>query len=86
LRHEINNPLAALSAYAEMLLAQLKGQPELRHRVQQIYDEAQRIRDVVRRTEHVRDELQEYLPGLQMIKLSAPGEPPPGGATGQETK
>jgi len=70
IRHEINNPLAALCAYTEMLLHEVKNQPELRRRVQQIYDEAIRIRDVVRRTEDVRDELQEYLPGLKMIRLA----------------
>ena len=78
LRHEINNPLAALCGYSELLLAQLKDQPDLRRRVQQIYDEAMRIRDVVRKTEHVRDEVEEYQPGLKMIRLRDPGESPAG--------
>jgi CheY-like chemotaxis protein len=77
LRHEINNPLAALCAYAELLLTELKEPPELRHRVEQIYQAAKRIQDVVRKTEHVRDELQEYQPGIKMIKLKHPDALPP---------
>ena len=77
LRHEINNPLAALCGYAELLLKEVKDKPEIRRRIQQIYDEAMRIRDVVRRTEHVKDETQEYLPGMKMIRLSNPDEAPP---------
>lgn len=69
-RHEINNPLAALCGYTELLLQQVKDKPELRRRVQQIYDEAIRIRDVVRKTENVKDEVQDYLPGMKMIRLS----------------
>lgn len=69
LRHEINNPLAALCGYTELLLKDVKDKPDLRRRVQQIYDEAMRIRDVVRCTEYVKDETQEYLPGLKMIRL-----------------
>ncbi|MSR65570.1 MAG: response regulator [Verrucomicrobiae bacterium] len=72
LRHEINNPLAALCGYAELLLKEVKDKPEVRRRVQQIYDEAMRIRDVVRRTEHVKDQTQEYLPGMKMIRLNKP--------------
>jgi len=75
LRHEINNPLAALCGYVELLMAQVKDDPELNKRVKQIYDEAMRISDVVRRTENIKDELQEYLPGLQMIRLRDPVEP-----------
>ena len=75
LRHEINNPLAALCAYAELLLVELKEPPDLRRRVEQIYEAAKRIQEVVRRTEQLRDELQEYQPGVQMIKLPPLGEP-----------
>ena len=45
-------------------------------RVEQIYHEATRIRDVLRKTENVRDEVQDYLPGLKMIRLREPGEMP----------
>lgn len=69
LRHQINNPLAALCAYAELLMAELKDKPELRKRVQQIYDEAMRIRDVVKRTEQVRDKLTPYVGNQLMIDL-----------------
>ena len=75
LRHQINNPLAALCAYAELLMAELKDKPELRKRVQKIYDEAMRIRDVVKRTEQVRDKLTPYVGNQLMIDLGDQTEP-----------
>lgn len=82
LRHEINNPLAALCAYTEMLLVEVKDNPKLRRRVQQIYDEAQRIREIMRKMETVRDRLKPYIGDQLMIDLTQPpGEPPPKSGT-----
>jgi two-component system NtrC family sensor kinase len=71
IRHEVNNPLATLMGYADLLLSQREGlPPDLQKKLEAIYRGCVRIRDVIRRLEGLReDRTVEYLPGMHMTDL-----------------
>ena len=74
LQHEINNPLGALLANAQ--LAEITSDSgELRGFIAIIHEQALRIVDVMRRLKSVSDpRLVEYIPGSVMLDLSEKGE------------
>jgi len=71
IRHEVNNPLATLMGYADLLLHQAESlPPDVRQKLEAIHRGCVRIRDVVRRLEALReDRTVEYLPGMHMTDL-----------------
>lgn len=73
LHHQINNPLMAASAEAELLLAGSEGLSErARVSVMAIKSGLDRIRDIVRRIGDLKQaQSTEYLSGLRMIDLDA---------------
>lgn len=74
LQHEINNPLGALLANAQ--LGEITDDPsEMRQLLKVIGDQARRIADVMRRLQKVNDpRFVEYIPGSRMLDLSSPDE------------
>jgi DNA-binding response OmpR family regulator len=79
LHHEINNPLMAALAEAELLLAHPDAPPEQRRQgLEEIRTALQRIRDIVQRIGRLREaRAKDYLRGVQMLDLErAPQEPP----------
>ena len=74
LQHEINNPLAALLANAQMA-EMTDNTGELREFIAIINEQARRIADVMRRLQKVGDpRIIEYIPGSVMLDLSRPDE------------
>ena len=74
LQHEINNPLAAILAHAELMAmdAQEAGRPD--DSLVTILEQARRIADVVRRLSSLRNPTSvEYVPGKRMVHLHEDG-------------
>jgi DNA-binding response OmpR family regulator len=70
IRHEINNPLSAILGFTDLLLGQTAD--EARTKLEAIKRCSLRIRDVVRRLEHLDDDRTvEYVEGIQMTDLGA---------------
>lgn len=70
LQHEINNPLAAILAHAELLAMEAGPQGEANDSLQTILEQARRIADVVRRLSSLRNPTSvEYVPGKRMVHL-----------------
>ncbi len=72
--HEINNPLAGIIGYVELLQSQLATGPvppeELRSSLERVRQDARQIRDVLSRLRDMsRPEVYEYAPGLEGIAL-----------------
>jgi len=70
LQHEINNPLAAILAHAELLAMDDEERGTSNDSVQTIMEQARRIADVVRRLSSLRNPTSiEYVPGKRMVNL-----------------
>ena len=70
LQHEINNPLAAILAHAELLAMDAVSGDE-NESLQTILEQARRIADVVRRLSSLRNPTSvEYVPGKRMVHLN----------------
>jgi CheY-like chemotaxis protein len=72
--HEINNPLAGIIGYVELVLSQLPrgdiSAEELRSSLERVQQDALQIRDVLSRLRDMsRPEVYEYAPGLEGISL-----------------
>jgi CheY-like chemotaxis protein len=77
--HHVNNPLAAASAHAQMLLAMPKPPSDLRDRLQQLYEALKQIEAYTTKLRDVQDVLTPYVGSAQMIDLDAkPPNPSPG--------
>jgi len=71
LQHEINNPLAAILAHAELLAMDAEEAGEENQSLQTILEQARRIADVVRRLSSLRNpQSVEYVPGKRMVHLN----------------
>lgn len=71
LQHEINNPLAAVLAHAELLAMDADEAGEENASLQTILEQARRIADVVRRLSSLRNPTSvEYVPGKRMVHLN----------------
>lgn len=71
LQHEINNPLAAVLAHAELLAMDAEDAGEENPSLQTILEQARRIADVVRRLSSLRNPTSvEYVPGKRMVHLN----------------
>jgi DNA-binding response OmpR family regulator len=71
LQHEINNPLAALLANAELLMMDARAAGEENEQVETIYEQARRIATVIRRLGQLQDPKSvDYIAGSKMIDLS----------------
>ena len=84
IRHEINNPLAAILARIDLMMDEHPTMPQdLHHDLQVIEEMAERIRDIVSRLDHLDDRTTPYLGDTQMIDLADADddvEPSPGGS------
>lgn len=70
LQHEINNPLAAILAHAELLAMDADAEGEENQSLHTILEQARRIADVVRRLSSLRNpQSVEYVPGKRMVHL-----------------
>ena len=73
LQHEINNPLSALLAHAELMLIDLRASGASTEQVEIIYEQGRRIAAVVRRLAELREPKSvEYVAGAKMIDLEDP--------------
>lgn len=83
LQHEINNPLAAVLAHAELLLTTLPPEDtESRGEVRVIIEESKRIAAVIRRLSTLeKPRTVDYLDGTKMIDLSSGRDGTPEGGT-----
>lgn len=71
LQHEINNPLAAILAHAELLAMDAEEAGEENDSLQTILEQSRRIADVVRRLSSLRNPTSiEYVPGKRMVHLN----------------
>jgi DNA-binding response OmpR family regulator len=74
LQHEVNNPLAAILAHAELLAMDAEDSGEENESLQTILEQARRIADVVRRLSSLRNPTSvEYVPGKRMVHLKDDG-------------
>ncbi len=74
IRHEINNPLSAIVGFTDLLLTQTDAADAVHVKLEAIKRCSLRIRDVVRRLEHIEDDRTvEYVDGIQMTDLGASG-------------
>ena len=74
IRHEINNPLAAILARIDLMMDEHPTMPQdLRHDLQVIEEMSERIRGIVARLDHLDDRTTGYLGDLKMIDLADTG-------------
>ena len=75
IRHEINNPLAAILARIDLMMDEHPTMPQdLRHDLQVIEEMSERIRGIVARLDHLDDRTTGYLGDLKMIDLADTGD------------
>jgi len=68
IRHEINNPLTGILSYAELLLEETLPE-DVRTSLLTIRQLSLRIRDIVKRLEHVKDRVTTYIGEIKMIDM-----------------
>lgn len=74
LQHEINNPLAAILAHAELMAMDADEAASANDSLRTILEQARRIADVVRRLSSLRNPTSvEYVPGKRMVHLHDEG-------------
>lgn len=74
LQHEINNPLAAILAHAELMAMDAAEAGRTDESIETIVEQARRIADVVRRLTSLRNPTSvEYVPGKRMVHLHEEG-------------
>lgn len=74
LQHEINNPLAAILAHAELMVMDAGEPASADDSLTTILEQARRIADVVRRLSSLRNPTSvEYVPGKRMVHLHDEG-------------
>ena len=77
LQHEINNPLAAILAHAELMTMDASDRGTSDESLATILEQARRIADVVRRLSSLRNPMSvEYVPGKRMVHLQAEQDHP----------
>jgi len=75
LQHEINNPLSALLAHAELMLMDLRANGSSTEQMEIIFEQGKRIAAVVRKLAELREPKSvEYAAGKKMLDLTAPEE------------
>ncbi|MBI3608868.1 MAG: HAMP domain-containing protein [Nitrospirae bacterium] len=77
IHHEINNPLTSVMGYAEILQQRSDLPPGVHDQLKSIYDGAVRMRDIIRKLEHVQDRTTDRLGGAKMTDLSSSSAPEP---------
>ena len=77
--HELNQPLTSVSGYAELILKRDPDDPMVRKAAQVIFEQAQRMAEVVQRVGRVtRFETKPYVGQTRILDLDASGgEPEP---------
>ena len=75
LQHEINNPLSALLAHAELMLMEMRERGASTEQMEIIYEQGKRIAGVVRKLAELREPRSvEYIGGAKMIDLAQQDE------------